>query len=83
MPYLIASLSVPIFGTVLGHHPDFVYEKGILGGLLLILITHLSYILMQGPPSLAWLPIVPIIIFGIGHALFTTIAAPTVPKLVN
>ncbi len=83
MPYLIASLTVPIFGTILRNYPDFVYEKGIFSSLILILITHLSYILIQGPTNIEWLPILPIIIFGLGHASFTTIAAPTVPKLVN
>ena len=46
VPYLIASLTVPLLGTILRSYPDFVYEQGILCSLFLIFMTHLSYILI-------------------------------------
>ncbi len=84
LPYLIASLSVPVFGSLLRGYSssDQVYEVGLLVSLCSVLSTHLSYLLL--PPDLTWsLPIFPIVIFGLGHALFTTLLSPTVPKLIE
>jgi MFS family permease len=84
LPYLIASLSVPIFGTLLRKfNTDKVYQVGLIVSLSMIFSTHTSYFLMPDHFYLKWLPIIPLIVFGVGHALFTTLLSPMVPQIID
>ena len=53
----------------------------------LILIVHIIYLTIAdfaAADSDNWLtPVLPLIVFGFGHALFTTVQSPVVPKLVK
>lgn len=46
LPYLIASLSVPVFGSLIGRMGDNNYPFGILFSLCILLFTHISYLIM-------------------------------------
>lgn len=84
LPYLIASLSVPVFGSLLrAYQSDKIYEFGLLASLSSVLFVHTCYLVMPEHISMLWIPVIPIIIFGLGHALFTTLISPTVPKLID
>ena len=58
----------------------------------MILLVHMSYLSISDYPKAdekseeaneSWMPVLPLFMFGLGHALFTTMQAPTVPKLVK
>ena len=54
-----------------------------LGGLLIIFGVDLFYLLVQEHLLLKWVPIVPVFLFGLGHAIFTTLIPTTAPKMVD
>ena len=84
LPYLIASLSVPVFGTLLRRANDTkLYEVWLLYSLLSLFGTHTSYLVMPEHISVKWLPVTPLIVFGLSHALFTTLISPIVPSLID
>lgn len=47
------------------------------------MITHLSYLIMKEHLVIQWIAIIPLVFFGLGHALFTTLLSPTVPLLID
>ena len=83
LPYLIASLSVPVFGSIIYRIGDKNYPLGILFSLATLLITHLSYLLIPEQTRYKFIAVVPILLFGLGHALFTTLLSPTVPLIIK
>ena len=82
-PYLIASLSVPIFGSLISRIGDSNFPVGILCSLCMLLLTHVSYLTLPEHLVYKWIAVVPILWFGIGHALFTTLLSPTVPLVIK
>lgn len=83
MPYGIASLSVPVFGSLLRGKSDQDYMNCFMGSLLMVFASHSCYLLMFEHLSYQWVSVAPIVMFGLGHALFTTLVSPIVPKLVE
>ena len=87
IPYLIASFTVPLLGTMLGYFGESYYEIMLFGSIGMILIVHMSYLMMsdvtEPGAEVSVFCILPLILFGLGHALFTTLQGPTVPKLVR
>ncbi len=82
-PYLIASLSVPIFGSLISRIGDSNFPVGILFSLCMLLLTHVGYLMLPEHLVYKWIAIVPILWFGLGHALFTTLLSPTVPLVLK
>ena len=82
LPYLIASLSVPIFGSLIYRIGEKNYPLGILFSLSTLLITHMSYLILPEQFRYKCVAVIPILLFGIGHALFTTLLSPTVPLII-
>lgn len=83
LPYGIASLSVPVFGSLLRGKSDQDYMNYLMGSLLIVFASHFCYLILFEHISFQWMPILPIVLFGLGHALFTTLISPTVPKLIE
>lgn len=82
-PYLIASLSVPVFGSLIYRIGETNYPFGILFSLFMLLMTHVSYLILPEHFIYKWAAIGPILMFGMGHALFTTLLSPTVPIIIK
>jgi nitrate/nitrite transporter NarK len=76
LPYLIASFTVPIIGTLINRLGELYFELLIFVSLVMILTTHFIYLVladvtlsgMEGS-TYTWMPL---LLFGLGHALFTT-----------
>ena len=87
IPYLIASFSVPFLGSLSGMLGEAYFELMLFIAVGLILIVHIIYLTIAdfaAADSDNWLtPVLPLIVFGFGHALFTTVQSPVVPKLVK
>ena len=83
LPYLIASLSVPIFGSLISRMGDNNFPLGILVSLCTLFLTHICYLILPEQFVYKWITIVPILWFGLGHALFTTLLSPTVPLMIK
>ena len=81
LPYVIASLSVPVFGSVVMKIGEKHYESLLMFSLTLLALTHIAYILLPDW-SQCQMSIWPLVPFGLGHALFTIMLSPTVPKIV-
>ena len=77
IPYLIASFTVPIFGTALNYFGESYYEILLLFSIGMILSVHMTYLMLRDvtdPDATGGLfCILPLIMFGLGHALFTTL----------
>ena len=83
IPYGIAAFSVPIVGSLLRGRSDKVYEDSMLTALLLVFGTHAFYLMIIEHLSHSWISILPVFAFGLGHAIFTTLIAATVPKVID
>ena len=87
MPYLTASLLMPFLGSVVSYLGSEYFEVMNFASIGLVLAVHMFYLSLQDVTEEGqvggWICILPLIPFGIGHALFTTMQAPTVPKLVK
>ena len=84
LPYLVASFTVPIFGVLIKRvEHDKVYEFGLMIGLSAVLFSHFCYLVMFEHITYKWVPIAPIVVFGLGHACFTTVFAPAVPYVIG
>ena len=87
IPYLIASFTVPIFGTMLNYFGESYYEILLFFSIGMILTVHMTYLMLSDvtdPDATGGLfCILPLVLFGLGHALFTTLQGPTVPKLIK
>eukprot|EP00352_Strombidinopsis_acuminata_P000965 CAMPEP_0176342544 /NCGR_PEP_ID=MMETSP0126-20121128/3244_1 /TAXON_ID=141414 ORGANISM="Strombidinopsis acuminatum, Strain SPMC142" /NCGR_SAMPLE_ID=MMETSP0126 /ASSEMBLY_ACC=CAM_ASM_000229 /LENGTH=115 /DNA_ID=CAMNT_0017687987 /DNA_START=1085 /DNA_END=1432 /DNA_ORIENTATION=+ len=81
MPYTIASFATPLFGTTLQYVGEGYYEQLTMGSLGLVIITHMSYILMSDSSDGGYVPMLPMITFGLGHAFFVTLMSPTTSVL--
>ena len=81
LPYLIASLSVPLLGSFIQKVGEKHYEALLMFSLALIGSANCSYMLLPDWPR-TQMSIWPLVPFGLGHALFTIMLSPTVPKLV-
>ena len=77
IPYLIASFSVPFLGSISGMLGEAYFELMLFCSIGLILCVHVIYLTMAdfaAAESENWLlPVLPLLVFGFGHALFTTI----------
>ena len=82
IPYAIASVSVPIIGSLLRGKTDQVYLDFMILGLGCIFVVHLFYFVMIGSDG-GFFPIAPVFIFGLGHAIFTTLIPSTTPKILD
>lgn len=84
LPYLVASFTVPLFGVLIKKvKHDKVYEFGLMIGLSAVFFSHFCYLVMFEHITFKWVPIAPIVVFGLGHALFTTVFAPAVPYVIG
>jgi nitrate/nitrite transporter NarK len=84
LPYLTASFTVPVLGSLVRSiNHEKVYELGLIAGLSAIGFSHFCYLLIFDHIRYRWVPIVPIVIFGLGHACFTTLVAPAVPYVIG
>lgn len=87
LPYLIASFAVPFLGSLTAYFGEEYFEIMMFGAISLVLVVHMSYLSMsdttEPTDDFSWWPVLPLFPFGLGHALFTTMQAPTVPKLVK
>lgn len=81
MPYTIASFATPLFGTTLQYVGEQYYEHLTLGSLGLVIITHMSYIMMSDSSDGGYVPMLPMITFGLGHAFFVTLQSPTTSRI--
>ena len=77
IPYLIASFTVPIFGTALNYFGDSYYEILLLASIGMIFTVHVTYLSLsditgEGAQGGIFC-VLPLILFGLGHALFTTL----------
>ncbi len=81
LPFIIAGFSTPIFGIVISKIGETYYELMAAAGAGIIFIVHFSLYVMNdalegaGPKYLA---VIPIALFGVGHALFVTVSGPTI-----
>eukprot|EP00347_Sterkiella_histriomuscorum_P006367 403353031 len=86
LPYIIAAISTPIFGMLLSRLGEAYYSKTILIATTIILIVHSSIMMLQdsemgGSPQ--YLSIIPVALFGLGHALFVTVHGPNINRIVE
>ena len=76
IPYLIASFSVPFMGSAVSHLGESYFEMLMLGSIMIVLMVHICYLMMSDVPEeqMAGVEnVIPLIPFGFGHALFTTL----------
>ena len=86
IPFLVASFSVPLMGSAIAYIGDSYFEILLFISVGMILTIHMTYLLQSdviGEEHGGMFNILPLVIFGLGHALFTTVQGPTVPKLVK
>jgi len=87
IPYLIASLLVPFLGSLTGYLGEGYFELMLFYAIAMILVVHVCYLSLSDVAEDGavggYLTVLPLLPFGIGHALFTTMQAPMVPKLVK
>lgn len=83
IPYLIASLSVPILGSLLLRVGESKYALGVFWSLCILLASHSCYLLLPDNLDMKWLVLSPIVMFGFGHAMFTTVLSPNVPMIIK
>jgi nitrate/nitrite transporter NarK len=81
LPYIIASFATPLLGSMVSKIGEHQYETLVLISTCILFGTQLMLTLMkdaalgEGPSTLA---ILPIAMFGIGHALYVTVHAPMI-----
>ena len=80
LPNIVYSVTVPFVGSIVKTEN---IPKTLLFSLLLILATHLCYILLPDHLTMQWVTVVPLFVFGFGHAVFTTLLTPAVPPLID
>ena len=85
LPYLIASFSVPFLGSLTGMLGEAYFELMLFLAIGMVAGVHTLYLTVSDFDATEnWLlPVVPLLVFGFGHALFTTIQSPVVPKIVK
>ena len=87
LPYLIASFAVPIFGSVSSVIGDAYFELMLFAAIGMVFAVHVMYLSISdfdASESDSWLlTVMPLVLLGVGHALFTTIQSPIVPKVVK
>ena len=78
---------MPFLGSAIAYLGSAYFELMNFAAIGVILATHMCFLSLKDVTEEdsdgGWISIVPLIAFGIGHALFTTMNAPTVPKLVK
>jgi len=65
---------------------DSYFELMLFSAIGLVFVVHVLYLSMtnfDAGEEDYWTPVLPLFPFGFGHALFTTIQSPIVPKLVK
>ncbi|CDW88287.1 major facilitator superfamily domain-containing protein 1 [Stylonychia lemnae] len=91
LPYLIASFATPLFGSLIQKMGESQYEFLLTLSTGLIFLTQMHFTLMSDaiptignvktePNNMA---IIPISLFGIGHALFVTLQGPLINKTIT
>jgi len=80
LPNLISSLAVPLIGYLFSNNTNL---PGWLFSLAIILVSHTSYLIIPDHLAIRWLTVIPIFIFGFGHATFSTLRVPIVPQLIT
>ena len=89
IPYLLASVTVPLFGHLLTLAGESWYEFCCGISLLSVLLAHVVFLLMnelcvdaQGQLTHFYVVIIPIVLIGFGHSLTATLLGPAVNKVV-
>ena len=75
LPYLIASFSVPFLGSFIGYLGEQYFEIMLFGSIAMVITVHVAYLSLSDvtdSSQAGWAPILPLLPFGLGHALFTT-----------
>lgn len=87
LPYLVASFTVPFLGSLTSYLGETYFELMLFASIAMVLAVHICYLTLSDVTEEGevggWITVLPLIPFGLGHALFTTMQAPTVPKLVK
>ena len=77
IPYLIASFSVPVLGTLITHLGEAYFELLLFVSIFMVFGVHVAYLMFQdvGESGITagMETVIPLIPFGFGHALFTTL----------
>ena len=81
-PYMVGSIVTPLSGFLLTKVGPNYYEKIIMVSLALLLAVHAAYWLMPNGKGDMWC-VVPILVFGAAHSMFTTCFSPMVRKLIS
>ena len=74
---MIASFAVPFLGSLTSYLGKSYFEILLFSSLGMILTVHVSYLCMsdatiENGEEAPWAPVFPLLTFGFGHALFTT-----------
>jgi len=86
IPYIIASFATPVFGHFIQKMGETYFEILMTLALGSIFVTHMlysmtpDYVFFSGPKVLS---VLPILIFGLGHALLVTVQGPIINKVVK
>jgi hypothetical protein len=80
LPNIVYSVTVPFVGSIVKAEN---ISKTLLYSLILILATHLCYFFLPDHLSMQWVTIMPLLVFGFGHAVYTTLLTPAVPPLID
>ena len=81
IPYIIASFTTPLFGSLVTKLGEKSYELLMIISLIMILVVNLSLLLIndaidgQSPTNLI---VTLTVLFGIGHAMFAIIETPCI-----
>lgn len=86
IPYIVASVLVPIQGHLLSYFGQTYYEKFLAFAMSLILVAHFMFLalfefVVDGKIQKQWTIIVPILFIGFGHSMMATLQGPIVNKL--
>jgi len=77
LPYMVASVAVPFLGSLSGMMGDSYFELMLFSSIGMVFAVHVMYLSMRDFDALeseSWyIPVMPLLPFGLGHALFTTI----------
>ena len=78
IPYIVASVLVPIQGHLLSYFGQTYYEKFLAFAMSLILVAHFMFLslfefVVDGKIQKQWTIIVPILLIGFGHSMMATL----------
>ena len=89
IPYMLASILVPLLGHLLAYYGEANYEKFLALASFLIGFAHVLFLILKqkvesdGILTQQYLLVIPCLVIGCGHALQATVVGPLVNKLVS